>query len=51
MKAGDLVVEMSTGRLGILLARPKGYIATWKIKWLDNGKPPQTLDKHIRVIS
>jgi len=51
MKVGDLVIEKDTGRFGVLLGRPKGHIATWKIKWLDNGKPPKTLDNHIRVIS
>ena len=51
MRIGDLVREMNTGRLGILLGRPTGYIATWRIKWLDNGKPPIALDREIRVIS
>ncbi len=51
MRIGDLVVEKQTGRFGILLGRPKGRITTWNIKWLDNGKPPRTVDKRIKVIS
>ena len=51
MRVGDLVVEKYTGRFGILLGRPRGHLTTWRIKWLDNGKPPRTVDSRIKVIS